>query len=73
MSDTIKEETDSKIAKRGCLLIKDNIDLLKTNIDFILDNQDLLNSEKLHAPIGMISIGHQALETILNEIRNPLE
>jgi len=73
MSDTIKEETDSKIAKRGCLLIKDNIDLFKINIDFILNNDHLLDSEKLHAPIGMISIGCQALETILNEIRNPLE
>jgi hypothetical protein len=73
MSNLIKEETDFKIAERGCLRIQNGINTLKKNIDFILKNKDLLTHDKIHAPIGYISIGCQALETILGEIRNHRE
>lgn len=63
--------SDKKLAKKACLEIKNKIHVLTHNIDFILENQDLLNSEKLHAPIGYIAIGCQAVEAILDEIRNP--
>lgn len=69
--DEIKDNYD--LAKKGCSFIDDNIDILKKNIDFLLENNSLLKDEKLHAPIGMISVGCQALETLLDEIRNPRE